>query len=114
MEEMNARGLRYVFQYSVPGGFHVDFAFPEKMVAIECDGDYWHAHPKKYSRRKLDRIQKRNVKVDKERAELITSAGWKIIRFWEEQIEKDVKKCVNLIESKLKASKIKPIDDIFL
>ncbi len=113
MDKMNARNLKYVFQYSVPGGFHVDFAFPEKMVAIECDGDYWHAHPRKYPRRKLDRIQKRNVKVGKERAEIITASGWKIIRFWENQIERDVKSCVNLIEQSLRKSKTRALGGIF-
>lgn len=112
MEEMDRRGLKYVFQHSVPGGFHVDFAFPEKMVAVECDGDYWHGNPRKYKKGELNRVQVRNIEVDRERAQIITTAGWKIIRFWEAAIEKDVEKCVNLIEKNLKSAKIRMADGV--
>lgn len=113
MREMDARKMSYVFQHRVPGGFHVDFAFPERMVAVECDGDYWHAHPKKYSRKDLDKIQRRNVVIDRDRARAIKSSGWKIVRFWEEQIERDVAGCVNLIEETLDRSKVKMSESVF-
>ena len=102
MSEMNKRRMRYVFQYTIIHGFHVDFAFPESKVVIECDGDYWHANPKKYLKKKLNHIQIRNSSVDKERAKIIKSNGWKIIRFWGSQINNDVKGCVDVVEKIIK------------
>ena len=38
---MTKRNLIFEKQHPI-NGFFVDFAFPEKMIAIEIDGDYWH------------------------------------------------------------------------
>jgi very-short-patch-repair endonuclease len=101
MEEFDRRGIKYNYQHKVFGGFSVDFAFPEQKIAVECDGDYWHGNPAKYQG-KLNSIQKKNSEVDRKRMRIIEASGWKIIRFWEHQIKKDVKICVDLIEENLK------------
>jgi len=45
-------------------GFCIDIAIPEKKLAIEYDGSYWH-----------------NEDNDKKRDEILESLGWRVIRF---------------------------------
>ncbi|HUQ40443.1 MAG TPA: DUF559 domain-containing protein [Acidimicrobiales bacterium] len=62
-------------QYPVTVGhrrFHVDFAYPDSMVAIEIDGGRWHGAPG-------DRLR------DAERDLLLETDGWRVCRFgWTE------------------------------
>lgn len=65
-EELQRLGYYPVPQYKV-GRYRIDLAFPEKMIAIECDGKQWHSSDD----------QKQN---DERREEYIKSCGWKVIR----------------------------------
>ena len=58
--------------------------FIEPNICIFADGDYWHNYP---DGRDRDRY------VDKE----LKKQGYKVFRFWEHAINKDVKKCINMI-----------------
>ncbi len=97
--EMERRKMKFIPQYRIMRGAVVDFAFPSKKIAIECDGDYWHANPSKYKDK--DYTQKKNSIIDKEREELIRASGWTIMRFWETDIRNNVKECVDVIEREL-------------
>lgn len=57
--------------------YFVDFALPKEKIAIECDGSYWH----------------KDKKRDKIREERIKSLGWTVLRFSENEINSDLKKC---------------------
>ena len=52
----------------------------------------------------LQRIKKleRNIERDKEVNKVLEADGWKVIRFWEEEINADVARCVSEIKSHLK------------
>lgn len=39
----------------------------------------------------------RNVKRDYDITKLLEEQGWKVIRFWESDIRKDVEKCIEMI-----------------
>ncbi|TAL46958.1 DUF559 domain-containing protein [archaeon] len=100
LEELRKRKIGFKYQYKVMDGVVADFAFPRSRLIVECDGDYWHVNPKKY--KKLSRYQKMKRLEDKERQELIEMAGWKVLRFWENEINRDVTSVVNKIEKSLK------------
>lgn len=58
----------------------VDFAFPEKKLAIECDGTYWHGNKaQKHRDFKKDRVLKK--------------FGWRIIRLSEDDIVSNSHDC---------------------
>ena len=59
--------IEVVPQYAVDV-FNVDFAIPEKKIAIEVDGGHWHSSPRK-------------IKQDIKKTEVLVSLGWTIIRF---------------------------------
>ena len=63
----------------------IDIAFPEKKVAIYCDGDYWH---------KLPGYKERDERCNK----FLEERGWKVLRFWEHEIKGDLEGCMKRIE----------------
>jgi len=82
--ELERRNLDFVQEHSVRSGFVIDFAFPDKMLGIECDGERYH---------------KIGNRRDTFRDWMLKRAGWKIMRFRGKEIESNIKNCVNKIES---------------
>ena len=85
-----------------------DIAFKGKKVAVFCDSEFWHGYDwehKQYeikSRREfwIPKIE-RNIERDKEVNAALTEAGWRVIRFWGNEIKKDVKSCADIIVAAL-------------
>jgi len=71
--------VRYLEQYPMLGIAVVDFYLPDHHLIIEADGDYWHNYP--YGT-KQDHIR------DKE----FQNNHYRILRFWECDIKKDINK----------------------
>ena len=97
VNEINKIKIPFVAQYSVDKKFVCDIAIPNFNIIIECDGDYWHANPKLYDRNNLDLRQKRNVQRDKFKDLYLSKKGWKVFRFFESEINKSPKKCVDKV-----------------
>lgn len=95
-----------------------DIVLPEERVAIFIDGDFWHGG--QWRKRKLASLEeqfsgtphrdywvnkiRRNVNRDFGATKKLLDEGWKVIRFWESQIGKDLESCVR---ATLEASKKK-------
>jgi very-short-patch-repair endonuclease len=79
-------GVEREFTNAVPGRrFRIDIALPASRLAIEVDGWEWHGkHKGDFTR-------------DRERQNLLTLHGWRILRFTAGQIRKDVAGCVEMI-----------------
>ena len=93
-------GLRFWYQPKIMG--RPDFASKKLKIAIFIDSCFWHKCPKhfrkpnsnkSYWNTKIDR----NVKRAKEVNRILKNEGWKVIRFWEHDIIKNPKKCINKI-----------------
>ena len=106
-QELWSRGLRY--RKNVKGVFgHPDIAFIGRKVAVFCDSEFWHGYD--WERRKNDiksnqefwisKIE-RNMARDEEVNEHLASKGWKVLRFWGKQIQKDVAGCADIIEKEV-------------
>lgn len=83
-----------------------DFVILEKKIAIFCDSAFWHGYKNMSTKRHdfksnidfwTNKI-KNNIKRDKEVNRELNKTGWKIIRFWDFQIKKELKKCIEKIE----------------
>ena len=59
--------------------------FIKPNIVIECDGDYWHNRPGAQERDKL-----RNVNL--------TNAGYKVLRFWEHEINDNINLCFSRLQ----------------
>ena len=103
------RGLRYrVNDKKLPG--KPDIVFSRAKIIIFCDGDYWHGHNwalrgygsldeelTRYGEYWQTKIRK-NVERDKKNNQLLSEAGWLVLRFWESEIKADVEKCAVQIQ----------------
>lgn len=83
-EALSRRGIEVRRQYPIAGRYLADFCIPSMKVIIECDGDYWHNLPEI-----LERDKKKDLYLKK--------YGWKVLRFSEREIRKDVSSCVDKI-----------------
>jgi len=79
-----------------------DFVFRRKRVAVFVDSDFWHGHrtrcvmPKsncEYWEKKIERNKKR----DKQVTRALKKEGWTVIRLWEKDIKRDLKKSLGKI-----------------
>ncbi|MDY0090951.1 MAG: very short patch repair endonuclease [Flavobacteriaceae bacterium] len=110
-KEMWKRGLRYrknnKFVFGKP-----DFTFKKYKVAVFCDSEFWHGkdweikkHEHKSNIEFWHKKIQRNIERDKEVNEQLTKEGWKILRFWGKDIEKNLLLCAFKIEEVINAKK---------
>ena len=67
--------MKFKRQYPIYN-YIVDFCCEEKKIVIEIDGGQ-HNEPK-------------NIEYDKKRTEIINSEGYKVIRFWNNEINENI------------------------
>lgn len=110
-EELIKLGLKegedFIHQYTLNNKFRVDFYFPKRNLIVECDGDYWHANPVKHAGKSLRTAQVRTLKLDNAKNAYIGTiddGSWKLMRLWETDINKNAKKCVDIIMNALTSS----------
>jgi DNA mismatch endonuclease (patch repair protein) len=101
-----ARGLRFRKYYCKE---KIDIAFPSKKLAIFVDGCFWHGCPihshlpkshKDYWHPKL----KKNMERDQAKNRRLKAEGWKVLRFWEHEVE-DPAKILNKVQRELNKRK---------
>lgn len=83
-QELTSRGLSFFKHFPILNCCQADVAFPERRIAVFCDGDYWHTRPET---REKDLTQ-----------EMILSAnGWRVLRFWEHEIKANPAACADKV-----------------
>lgn len=75
-----------------PGG-RIDVAFTRWNVAVFVDGSFWHGHPSKWQPGRWsgywDEKIKRNLARDERQNKALADAGWRVLRFWDFEVEHD-------------------------
>ena len=106
--ELWVRGVRYRKNVTKIMG-KPDIAFIGKKVAVFCDSEFWHGYDwdKQKDKIKTNRdfwIHKieRNIARDKEVTETLEADGWIVLRFWGNEISKNVGACADVIVNVLK------------
>ena len=109
-KELWNRGLHYRKNVNRIYG-KPDIAFIGKKIAVFCDSEFWHGY--NWEERKKDfkshqefwipKIE-RNMHRDKEVTERLQSEGWTVLRFWGNDIKKNVSGCADIIEAQIRAS----------
>ncbi len=102
-----AKGHRYRLRDKrLPGS--PDIVFRKYKLVVFVDGDFWHGYnwESKKTRLKtntgfwIPKIE-RNMQRDSENNEELQSLGWKVLRFWESSINKELDNCVAIVEKHL-------------
>lgn len=94
--------IEYVQQFEAKSiGRFYDFYLPKSNILIEIDGTYWHTDPRVYDK-PINRIQKRNKKVDELKTKWALIHGYILLRFWEEDIYKQPKKIISELNERIK------------
>lgn len=101
-KELRKRKIHFVMHYPILDICQPDIVILDNKLAVQCDGDWWHANPKFYDRKSLSEIQLNNIKRDRRQDNILINKGWHVMRFWESEIKKDAAGCVNRIEGFLK------------
>lgn len=89
MSELDKRRIKYAKEFSI-SRWTIDIAFPEYRIAVEADGSYWHG---------LKNVKEKDRRKDKD----LKQRGWTILHFREDEINKNVSRCVDVIEKHLKS-----------
>ena len=108
-----ARGYRYrKNSRSVPG--KPDISMKRLKIAIFVDGEFWHGKDWEVRQNWLksnqefwkDKIE-RNIRRDEDVNDLLKSLGWYVLRFWGEDIKKDLDVCLAKIDKAAKQAAIR-------
>jgi very-short-patch-repair endonuclease/DNA-binding MarR family transcriptional regulator len=117
-KELVKIGIPFVKQFNVDNKFVCDFAIPILKIIIECDGDYWHANPRIYSKENFTFTQKKKVQIDILKDKYLKEKGWLVLRFFELDIKNNLEECIFKIKETInkrmqELKKIKsPIDEV--
>jgi len=106
-KELWAKGYRYRKNCKDITG-KPDICFKGKRLVIFCDSEFWHGKylqekkyiPKTNKEYWLPKIE-RNIKRDKEVNMKLKNEGWKVLRFWQKDIEKNINFCIEEIKKVL-------------
>lgn len=86
-DALSSAGIAAQKQFPI-GTYTADFAIPESKIVIECDGDYWHSLPD-------------CIKRDKRKDKFLLNNNWRVLRFPEHLINKDINSCVMTVKQML-------------
>ncbi len=94
---LNSLNIQYYFQFFINNGIickSYDFKIKNKNILIEVDGDYWHGNPNSDTKfDKWEDVQKN----DRIKDNLANENNYSIIRFWESDINNNIKLVTNKI-----------------
>lgn len=102
-----AIGLRYRKNYRKVSGCP-DIAFVGPKIAIFCDSSFWHGRDmpsleKRLRTNKAFWLNKINSNIARDHRinQALKEAGWKVLRFWDDDIEHRLDRCVGLIRNEV-------------
>ena len=84
--------IKYIHSYFIKDINKIyDFYIPEYNTLIEIDGDFWHCNPNtKYALPEC-KTQHINIENDKFKSQWAVDNGYKLLRFWENDINNNIK-----------------------
>jgi len=98
------QGFRFSRKISILPG-RPDIVLDKHRIVVFIDGEFWHGYKWREKKKKIKANRpywvpkiERNILRDKRNSQKLRKAGWKVIRFWEHQITKDLLKCIKKIK----------------
>ena len=107
------KGLRYRRNNSGIFG-KPDFSFRQHKIAVFCDSEFFHGKDWAINKNRIQtNIEFWHTKIESNMArdrlvnDTLTHNGWKVIRFWGEEIKKNRDFCVQIISEEIEKSNAK-------
>lgn len=104
-------GYRYRIDYKKLIG-KPDIALKKYKTVIFIDGEFWHGHNWKERKHKIKTNREfwipkieRNIQRDEEVNLALDEMGYKVFRFWETEVKKNLDDCLSLVLDHLEAVK---------
>ena len=102
-----SKGYRYRKNYTKLEG-KPDIVLQKYKVAIFCDSEFWHGYDWEVRKqdiksnqdfwiKKIEGNIQRDVTVNK----ILKDQGWKVVRFWGKDIQKNLDACIDKIEKEI-------------
>ncbi|MBL7131338.1 MAG: very short patch repair endonuclease [Candidatus Omnitrophica bacterium] len=86
-----------------------DIVLIKKKIAVFVDGEFWHGYRWKQKKKKIKDNRdywipkiERNIVRDRKHNRKLKNSGWQVIRFWQQQVIKDLPKCIQKIKKSLR------------
>jgi DNA mismatch endonuclease, patch repair protein len=96
------RGYR-VDRRDLPG--RPDIIWPRSHLAVFVDGAFWHGHPPAFKKGKSgdywDAKIARNMKRDQQANAALSQMGWRVLRFWDFEVRRELDRVIHAIEQVL-------------
>ena len=101
---LEQRGLSFeLHARDLPG--RPDVVFRESRVAVFVDGNFWHGFGFERWRDKLSEKWEAKIEATRKRDERnfrrLRRQGWRVVRLWEHQVERNLARCVRRIQTAL-------------
>lgn len=96
---LNELNVEFKQQYPI-NGYLFDFYIPNKNLLIEVDGDWYHFNEAVHSL-PLSPIQENTIKNDNIKNDLAEKLGYNLIRFWESDINNNIKNVKSILKTVL-------------
>ena len=95
-------GVNYQYQLEAKDiGRWFDFYLQEHNLIIEIQGSYWHGDSRIYEEKDLNKIQKKNIKVDEYKQKWALTHGIPIYYIWEKDIRENPKMVMEELKKRL-------------
>ena len=99
-----ATGLRYRKNCKIIFG-KPDIVFRKYKLVVFCDSEFWHGKNWKLEKQKIHTRREfwipkieGNIRRDKQVNKVLKKEGWKVLRFWGKDIEKQTDRCVKKVQ----------------
>lgn len=105
---LHKRGLRFrKHAKALPG--KPDIVFPKNRLVVFIDGDFWHGYRLPLWKDKLSEFWYRKIQGNRERDtrnhRKLRSRGWRVVRIWQHDIERDLGACIDKIVAMVTSKK---------
>lgn len=95
LDLLNIKYTQFLYAKDIKAFY--DFYLPDFNTIIEVDGDFWHCNPDTRHKDPKYSTQKTNLERDKIKNDWALNNGYKIIRFWENDIKNNIRKVKQIL-----------------
>jgi DNA mismatch endonuclease (patch repair protein) len=113
------KGIRYRKNFKeLPGT--PDIAITKYKIAVFCDSEFFHGREWESLKKKLMKgdnggfwIKKiyGNILHDDDVNKKLFFLGWKVVRFWDTEIKKNIQECIRTVEEAIEDAKLQELGD---